>query len=1698
MSLRRLIPFVIALAMTGAMQAGEVARGDLAIIGLGLEVDRNPVQAATGVPSFVQTKFGGVMNDEAPVAPGLSALGELIGPGIDTPLTLSAIPGKKFALPALHEKGEYTLQNIRLVGANGEFLQPAVPSFALITVSDALSTKVRVRQLRPEELRERGITIDARNFEVYGVIRNESTYGVLSLFGYGIGVYDLNAVESNDAPEKPVDYETLREQIRITRARTECGPFEPEAIPDLTFSPDATIVTRTGSTALHILAVDLHRGVLDLAIEHGIDHSSTAPSCGERAPIGLLLRDHPRIVKLRERFIEHENREPFGRFTGAARYRWTLEPKDNVGQRGSAIKTPVQRDYMLIPGNEYGLLVVEIAGNPPTLVPSYQPLQPIHLVDVIWIPGGAYAVRTIAGSNLATVIDGEGHALLVDLSQLDERWDGDELIEDDALFATASKVLQDNVHTPDPRIVWRSANPLATGTVAPVVDPNTGFLYVGKTLQKTTSVVAALDPKLTFRSVKGNVAMTGIVPHGIAPPAGFTTDSLGSFRVETTLPGGISQSIESGALILAVDSERVFGAKTEDTPDGWPHAHLTDLALRRVLPVTIPGLRHQSGYNRWISHPVVAIGDPRASKFYIWAPDANKAAEGCYACDPPAVANAQEIYSLGRAFRVRAGNAFQGSGYAYLAENGRFEARIATIPADTIRPPAMRVAAQQPATAGGMLQDTTHLHSGEVETAAIDFDFGGRAGWNVTLDRSYRSRTIGLAPLGPGWDSAIFKRLRVLPDGVVEYRDGAEIWPFRLQGGQYVAPLGLFLRLTKTATGWSLIDQKWRITTFDQYGRLASESDEFYSPDKPDSGNTIHYLYDANGRLGTIVDPVGRLTTLNWNAQTGSLFEVSDWRSPKRTITYRHDPAQRRLMKVELPNVANTSGQRPLIDFGYQEASAQFNDRLEITTNLTTVRNPTEASSNGNPRVTFTYELDRVTRQQWATGERATFSYPSPTTAIVTDVLGQERRYSFNANDPDLLGDRAHATTVREIDVPVWGGAVVPGIPQATNTDRVETFSFSAGVLDSAKLEGVRETTITHVPPVGAPGSIVKSVTTAPLVTGDDTPITRVLEYQAGANGSTFLQAIEAGGKRIASPEPHRNNIEPIAINQSDSLTGQQKFDAQGRVKKVTSTGGTDTAGAGSEGNIDYWPDSAVLHKRGLPKVIRSGALETKLEYPSETQTVATDPRGVITTTTFDEWGRTKKINVMKPGDPLSLTEQYTWDASGRVHDVVRTRNGGDVTTRYQYDAMGRTTKQETDQIATIVSLSTTTEYHLDSRSIITRQSSGASTTTKLDPLGRIIHSRTETGSSPIEERFGYDLAGNRVFATDMLTATAETYDVHGRVVKSRFADGTSQSAEYDEWDRPKITKRLADNGASVGESSYTFTDTGRLRSLVSKVDTGVSRTTDFAWDGGGRTTHVATNGRASETKFDIAGRLLKHAAGAGSLTSLTDTFSTTNVSSHDGALPSKTTTAEKFSGSYTATAKHNTAGDVTEESVGSLSWKQTFDQLGSVTSASVPGRKATTWSVDARGAVKEEKLPDGATNQFEYGASGAQSRYRDPENEPTQTSSDQIGRPLRRTFADGTAEVITWQGARLQSVTDRQGRKQSYVYNSKGQLSEIRDAGTELTDKLTYDNAGRLISWKNADSEVAWSDFNLQDAPKKTTQRRFRDGSGLTALVVL
>jgi hypothetical protein len=146
--------------------ADVVTKADLQIQGSSLAVVDTVVTTQLGTTAFVHTSFGGLQDDQAPVIEGLSAVGDLTGPGITTPIQIVTAPGHAFQISGLSQEGVYYLQNVRLMNGT-QLLQLAVPSAAAIQVANTLKTTITVRQLTPDEMRARGITVDPSNYDVY-------------------------------------------------------------------------------------------------------------------------------------------------------------------------------------------------------------------------------------------------------------------------------------------------------------------------------------------------------------------------------------------------------------------------------------------------------------------------------------------------------------------------------------------------------------------------------------------------------------------------------------------------------------------------------------------------------------------------------------------------------------------------------------------------------------------------------------------------------------------------------------------------------------------------------------------------------------------------------------------------------------------------------------------------------------------------------------------------------------------------------------------------------------------------------------------------------------------------------------------------------------------------------------------------------------------------------------------------------------------------------------------------------------------------------------------------------------------------------------------------------------------------------------------------------------------------------------------
>ena len=1618
----------------------------------------------------------------------------------------------------------------------------------------------------------------ARSTDRMRIIKNLKTYAVVAHLGYGIAVYDANAIEHNrqfgyynDHPSR------LREQMVLTNGvidRWCSNPTPDYGIVENYITTDAELGNDVDGT-LYSYSVDTHRGILDLklALPQPGDATGTRDDTCEQRPSpntgGLLFQssprgsEGPRIQAVRGAIAGAAGRDPIGHFGQLARYSWSITAEQNkYGTRGFGPGKGGQRDYLLVAGAEYGLIVVEVESQPAHL-PRW-PLTDAHVADVIWIPGGVHTVRAYPHANVAVVGDRYGRIVIVDLSRIDERWDEENNPFPMGVFPTLAKALAGpsdgyGIGGDDPRILWKSEPGVYMGAAPPVFDPATGMVFGanGTTVRSFAGIDPKVEMKVNLGEPGGLSTVGGVVPLGVPLPknieqriAGLpacdgTTlacrehASLAAFRLEVSLPGEMVKELTNSAneLRLAVESERVVEAVTEQTPDGFPRAHLRrsrrdgssepraagSFVFRRVVPEALSTvLRTQRGYNKFVSPWIVAIADPRAAEEYTWREASTKQQKkdfGCDECERPEhlknkgeAEGVFELWTNGRYIAVRpeyrsgTQSIFDGTRYAYLGLEKRLLGRFSTVMADTVRPTDAVAAGQNPAVAIGALEETTYVHSGELESARVDLDAGGRAAFNVEYDRTYRSRTLGGSVFGQGWDSSMLRRLRALPNGDVEYRDGAEVWRFRANPDTgYDSPKGLFLKLSRTSRGWKMIDQGWRVAEFDDLGRLLSESDEFFDPQQPGSGNIIRYFYDESGRLSRIIDPVKRESTLKYwpegasggGAYPGLVREIVDWRD--RKLEYEYDATAGTLVKVRLPEVANTSGGRPLVEYTYAPGGT-FSDNLELR-NLESIKDPHEAVAGGPARVKFTYNRggdyrrDRVLKQEWGTGESASFDYPSKTQTQVTDALGQARDYTMNAEPPkNYFDDRPHVLTFAEKGVPVSSTpfgqlptSITAGTAPTMATDRTTTYSYGPeGEMRSETLSGARSITYSYVDVRPSAPGLVPGGSSVSSLGGPSAAVTRTINYQSGANRSTFVQSVSANGKTIETPEPSRASL--TASSSNDSITSTNSFDTFGQQTQSASSGGTDTGSGGANVKAEWASADAAKHERGLLKSVDAGGLKTTISYPSAGQMVETAPRGVVTTTTFDTWNRPTSVTVTGP--QLTTEERFEYDASGRLVKQTRKQGQTTVTETYTYDVIGRPTSYSIDNVAGGGVATTSTAYDLSGRTITNTYPGGASSTTTLDGLGRAIGQETPTGSGgAIRDSFAYDLLDNVVFTSDGFDATAEAFDANGQQIGTMGLDGVKTRATVDGWGRVTGFIREDAAGQSVAESTLDFTPNGRLKS-VSRNREGGARTTTFAWDGGGRATGTSIAGRAERTTYDQASRIQSRQEGEGSATAVSTPYRSASLGGHSGTLPQQGSVSEKGGGSYALALEYNTLGDAVTQRLGGLQWSRGVDQDGNITSFQLPSRSRSTFVYDSRNALRFETLPDGATNTYGYHATGALAAYTDPSAEVTATVNDLVGRPTSRTYKDGTTEKIEWEGRRVKSITDRQGRVQSFKYNARGQVSEVTGVGGALLEKIEYDDAGRVTRWSNADAVLEYSDFDSEGKPRKTSQSRLRGTS--------
>ena len=182
---RALLCTVVLLTTLSAAAFGQdLGSGQLLIAGTRLVVSPESQTVPFETPTIVETHLEGYDTAHGTLPSAPRVLGALTGPEIQGVLTLETVPNEPLRVPSFSLKGEYRIDNIRLVeGSN--LLAYAEPRSAAVLVTEILITKVTSRALTLDEIRSHGIVV-GDSFKAYNFTFGFAVAG--EVFDYNVPV----------------------------------------------------------------------------------------------------------------------------------------------------------------------------------------------------------------------------------------------------------------------------------------------------------------------------------------------------------------------------------------------------------------------------------------------------------------------------------------------------------------------------------------------------------------------------------------------------------------------------------------------------------------------------------------------------------------------------------------------------------------------------------------------------------------------------------------------------------------------------------------------------------------------------------------------------------------------------------------------------------------------------------------------------------------------------------------------------------------------------------------------------------------------------------------------------------------------------------------------------------------------------------------------------------------------------------------------------------------------------------------------------------------------------------------------------------------------------------------------------------------------------------------------------------------------
>ncbi len=829
------------------------------------------------------------------------------------------------------------------------------------------------------------------------------------------------------------------------------------------------------------------------------------------------------------------------------------------------------------------------------------------------------------------------------------------------------------------------------------------------------------------------------------------------------------------------------------------------------------------------------------------------------------------------------------------------------------------------------------------------------------------------------------------------------------------------------------------------------------------NGNTTTYAYDAQERLISITDPVGKVTSLVY---TGNhLASVTD--PANRVTTFSHD-VDGNLARATFPDSTARS-------FGY--------DSRHLMTSETNARNLTTTRQyDFTGRFTRSVLPDGSTRQATSmqtvglvdldsglgtAANPAAFVRPSAAISTFTDGNGHVEIFEADRfGKLKRMTDANGLTTITDRDAD--GNAIRTVRPDGSEILR--TFDENGNLLTVAEDSNGAVTTTTYDP-------------TFSLLTSRTDPRGNMTTFALDANGNMIQRTNDLGHITRMAYNPQGLLTQ---LTDPNGLVTTFAYDAAGLLISQTET---PPPGSGLTRTTILAYDAAGQ----LTQVLTPNGIGLSMDYDPKGRLIrVTDNLNQEIEFAHDGEGNLVQTGVKDPDGALATTLQQTFDNLGRLQSTSRPHvPGTDSVLQLQYDNSGNATGQtdpngnvssstydpgdRLDQNTDAATGSTTYVYDDNGNTTRVSAPNGAVTTYAFDALSRRL---TEASPDRGILTYGYDLAGNRVSATDARGIAATfSYDDLNRVTSIAYPDASENVVlVYDSC--PFGIGRLCSRTDDSGSYDFAYDVYGNVLQVDFTI-LGVTYLTAYQYDAGHQVVGMTLpSGRTITYQRDGLGRI----SAIDAVVSGINTALLSDVAYRsDGAL-----TASRYGNGMAETRTYDPQGRLTQQTIGTAdSVLLIYDANSNVLSRET--RTSThTHGYDVLNRLATE-TNDGVTLDYSYdpnhnrlakddGTQATQYAYRAGSNQLIRIDATALTYDLAGNLTDnGQGQTYAYNDAnRLFQLFDKTTLAAIYVYNALGQ--RMRKTTARGTTIFHYDLAGRLIA-KTADDGTPLRDYVWQQA---------------------